>query len=274
MSFETCRLQVLRLLKAYKKLMSARTAEQFSLNVMLVLHGLKDAYMLESVSCDPATAKDILTNIRKICGIETGLVLIVIDTGDIIIALKDRVMDKILKLSEEDWALKVIDVNGKIPELCSMDRLNEFREKLISHTVPLKNACLEISECVIYNAHIDADVGYVLFAGWCLGYPFVYHFVPGEETYCSALSMQVLEKVCLLADIEGILSPHPFLEFTIPTDVLGADGGAEDSFLRLFLESFVADVTACARRSDAPTAVPLLRVLYESSVYRIPHVIL
>ena len=103
-----------------KKVMSPKTIESFLRNLYLVFSGIRHAYMFENFSCSEEIAIELITNIKQIFSIDKVVIIIVLDTLDILIILRERLLQRTENFSnvtEENSV--IINVSGiKEPELC------------------------------------------------------------------------------------------------------------------------------------------------------------
>lgn len=264
-----------------KKLMSMKVADSFVKNIYLALIGVKDAYMFESFSCPEQVGLELVDRMRQNFGVQERVLLLCLHTGDYIVTLERIFRKKSEEISEICSVPVVVDVSSAAePLLCSSDQCAAVWRGVAELAVHITSTCATTaSETVSVPVPFDEIAGPVLFAGWCLGYPFLYHYLPEEAAGgvgCRALSMQVLAKVCMQVDIEGTtISSHPFLEFTVPRSTLAMYSNRQsscDCTLDRLLTAAVSDKVSALLPDSA--SGDIINIHYDVTDFQIPHVML
>lgn len=218
-AFEVAR----RFIRQKKKLMTSKTADAFIRNVYLVLAGIKDAYMFENFSCSDVVACELVASLRTIFGVSKQVLVIIMETLDVIVTLEETFSSKRAAVASKADLPVIIDVNrGSNLIVHSNLTSSAIWDSFVTLTTDMHTSCTGRSsdDVICLSMPPNSAVGSVLFAGWCLGYPFVYEYTPSEsaaEVGCTALAMQPLLKVSVLIDIPAIgAEAHPLMEFSLP----------------------------------------------------------
>jgi hypothetical protein len=265
-----------------KKLMSQKTADAFIKNIYLVLIGVRDAYMFENFSCDDSMAHELVENMLRIFCVSKKVIIIIMETLDVIVLLEECFSRK------REWIVKrsnlpvIIDVTCPDPIVC----LKLKCEHIWANVLTLMARVPDGSEGVtLFYPPTDVSVGSVLFAGWCLGYPFLYHYIPLEsagEVGCTALSMQSLVKVSMVLDMQPMAGAiaHPFMDFTIPSDCISSclhEFDTQYESLEALLDSKITQIQLfCTSSSATTTALDSFKdsIRYEITEFQLPYVML
>jgi hypothetical protein len=262
---------------------------------VLVVEGIRQAYLVDGIVL---SADKLSRFLSTIClKLKRPLpVIVALDSGDVIIANKDYIKTKCADIDAHpsvEPSFLAIDISeGGIPHYVTEERYDAVR-KALAKTVeqlckylssdigPLESDAKPPVFCIDGNLLNDI-VGLPFFAGWLLGYPFVYLSLHAAN----CLSMVPLLKTSIACDITSYtrLFGHSLprndidlYEFTVP-EMLVPEASAEREFLSRWTSQRLQDVNeyllVVRSRSDEGLSQIIDSVAATTDVFVLPHVML
>jgi hypothetical protein len=257
------------------KLVPNKLCRSLVLNILMVALGIRDAFMLDQLSTTPDTMARILCAIFNDSASSKSLLIVALESGDIIIARKDAVLAKWENRSNP----VIVNVSSRDnPSIIGPEESNGLFSLLRESCSALLDACASSTTYQIVSISPDSRVGLVFFAGWILGYACIYHFALPESGSigCAALAMQELRKVTVSAVFPSLNIRQPVQEFTIPECVLSTLDFSREMFEEKLKIEVDIKRDLFTKNYDDIYGSEVAKLLFEISydLFTLPHIML